>query len=288
MISPIRSLVLWARMVKLSHTAFALPFAFAGAALAAFRYGYEPRQLLWIALAMIGARNAAMGFNRLVDQKFDAANPRTKTRELPAGTLSSVAVATVTFLLAALFVFSAFQLNRLCGILSLPALVVILGYSFVKRFHWASHLVLGFALSIAPMGGWLAIRGQFDPLPLILSLAVALWVAGFDVLYACQDADFDRGHGLHSIPAHFGIKNALRISRGLHLLSWLTMIVVGIRADMFPVYGIGLVVIGGLLLHEHRLVKAEDLSRVGVAFLNLNATIAVLYLVTVLVSGWVQ
>ncbi len=130
--SPFRSLVLWARMVKLSHTAFALPFAFAGAALAAFRYGYEPRQLLWVALAMVGARNAAMGFNRLVDRKFDAANPRTKNRELPAGTLSSAAVATVTILLAALFVFSAFQLNKLCGTLSLPALVVILGYSYAR------------------------------------------------------------------------------------------------------------------------------------------------------------
>jgi len=280
----LHSLADWARMVKLSHSVFALPFALAGATLAAAEHGIDVMQLLWIVVAMIGARNAAMGFNRLVDQHLDAANPRTAQRELPAGKLSRSLVWVVTLALTALFIFAAFKLNRLCGVLSPLAIVIIFGYSFTKRFTWASHLVLGLALAIAPVGGWAAIAGSFSIVPWLLAAAVLLWVAGFDVLYSCQDAEHDRRVGLFSIPSRFGLPRALWISRALHLAAWLGLLAVGFVSAVHLSYWVGVAAIGGLLFWQHRLVRADDLSRLGVAFLNLNAIIAILYFFSVLTS----
>ncbi|HUC42847.1 MAG TPA: UbiA-like polyprenyltransferase [Candidatus Sulfotelmatobacter sp.] len=274
----------WGRMVKFSHSVFALPFALSGAALAAARYGFTPRQGLLIVLAMVGARNAAMGFNRLADHEIDARNPRTAGRELPAGKLSRGAVWAFTLVLAAIFVAAAWSLNPLCGALSPVALAVVFGYSYTKRLTWASHVVLGIALAIAPVGGWIAVAGRFDLVPLLLALAVAFWVAGFDTLYALQDEAFDRSAGLHSIPVRFGTRQALWIARGFHALAFLAMIAVGMEAALHPVYFAGLAVIFGVLVWEHRLVRAEDLSQVGVAFLNANAIIGVLYLGAVLAA----
>lgn len=271
-------------MVKFSHSVFALPFALTGAALAASRYGITWRQVAWIVVAMGAARNAAMGFNRLADQAIDAANPRTAGRELPRGALSRGAVWGFTATLAALFVFASFRLNALCGVLSLPALAIVFFYSYTKRFTWASHVVLGLALAIAPVGGWLAIAGRIDAPPLWLAAAVLFWVAGFDTIYACQDEAFDRDHGLLSIPARFGVRRALVLARIFHVLAFGAMAGVGFAASLHPVYGAGLVAVAAVLVFEHRLVRADDLSKVGVAFLNANGLISVLYFGVVLAA----
>lgn len=274
----------WGRMVKFSHSVFALPFALAGAVLATVAHGISWRQFLWIIVAMVGARNAAMGFNRLADHAIDARNPRTAERELPRGILSRGAVWAVTLALAALFVTAAFQLNRLCGLLSPVALIVVFGYSFTKRLTWASHLALGLSLAIAPVGGWLAVAGSFALTPWLLALAVLLWVAGFDVIYACQDEAFDRKEGLQSIPARFGRRGALWSARLFHTGAIATLAAVGIAAALHPVYWAGLALIAGVLVWEHRLARLDDLSRVGVAFFNANGIISVTYLAVVLVS----
>lgn len=279
-----RAVLTWGRMVRFPHSLFALPFAFAGAALAAAEAGIGWRQVVWIAVAMVGARNAAMGFNRLADYSLDAVNPRTSGRALPRGELGRGAVWCFTILLAALFVFAAFQLNPLCGWLSPLALLIVFGYSYTKRFTWASHLVLGLALAIAPVGGWLAVSGRFDPVAWVLGGAVLLWVAGFDVIYACQDERHDRAVGLHSIPARFGAAGALLASRLLHVGAVAALAGVGLLAGLHPVYWVGWGVIGALLIWEHRLVRADDLSRVGMAFFNLNGTISIVYLAAVLAS----
>ena len=282
----------WARMVKFSHSVFALPFALAGATLAAGEHGITARQVLWIVLAMVGARNAAMGFNRLVDRHYDARNPRTASRELPRGALAPGAVWAATALLAALFVVAAFQLNPLCGVLSPLALLIVLGYSYTKRFTWASHLVLGLALAIAPVGGWVAVAGSFSAVAWLLSGAVLAWVAGFDVIYACQDVEFDRREGLRSIPARFGIPRSLDLARVLHGAALVALAAVGLAAALPPVYWVGWLAVAGLLVWEHRLVHPRDLSRLGVAFFRMNGVISVVYLATVLASvlwraaGW--
>jgi len=274
----------WGRMVKFSHSVFALPFAFAGAALASVEAGISMRQVVWIAVAMVGVRNAAMGMNRLADHALDARNPRTSGRALPRGEIGRPAVWAVTILLSVLFVVAAFQLNPLCGWLSPAALGIVFGYSFLKRISWASHLVLGLSLAMAPVGGWLAVQGRFAAVPWVLGAGVLMWVAGFDIVYACQDAEFDRRAGLHSIPARFGPRGALRAARGLHGGALAALATVGWLADLHPVYWLGWLVIGTLLLWEHRLVRPEDLSRVGVAFFNMNGIVSVLYLLSVLVS----
>jgi 4-hydroxybenzoate polyprenyltransferase len=274
----------WGRMVKFSHSVFALPFALTGAALAAARFGITWRQIVWIVLAMVTARNAAMGFNRLADHTIDAKNPRTAARELPRGALSRRSVIAFTAALAALFVVASFELNRLCGALSPIALAVVFGYSFTKRFTWASHLVLGLSLAMAPMGAWLAIAGQFAWIPWLLALAVVFWVAGFDTIYACQDVEFDRREGLRSIPARFGVPAALGLARAFHVLAVGAMAAVGVAAGLHPVYWAGVAVIAAVLLWEHRLVRADDLSKIGVAFFNANGLISVLYFGVVLTA----
>ncbi len=274
----------WGRMVKFGHSIFALPFAFAGVTLAGAEGGIDLGTVLWVAVAMVAARNAAMGFNRLVDREIDAQNPRTAGREIPSGQLSPAAVTLFTIGLALLFVVAAFQLNRMCGLLSPIALAVVFGYSYTKRFTWGSHLVLGLALAIAPVGGWVAVRGGFSPIAWWLAAAVLLWVAGFDVIYACQDAGFDRDAGLHSMPARFGIPQALWIARGLHLAALGAMAGVGLAAELHPVYWVGVAGIAGLLAWEHRLVRADDLSKIGVAFFTMNGVISVLYFAVVLTA----
>lgn len=274
----------WGRMVKFSHSVFALPFAATGAALAAARYGISWRQIVWIVVAMGAARNAAMGFNRLADHAIDAKNPRTAGRELPRGVLSRGAVWAFTLALAALFVFASFRLNALCGALSPIALAVVFSYSFTKRFTWASHLVLGLSLAIAPVGGWLAIAGTIALPPVFLAAAVLFWVAGFDTIYACQDAEFDRREGLSSIPARFGVARALAAARAFHVVALAAMAAVGVASGLGGIYWAGLIVVAGVVVWEHRLVRADDLSKIGVAFLNANGLISVLYFGVVLAA----
>ena len=276
--SALSSVLTFGRMIKFSHSIFALPFAFSGAALAAAQAGISVAQLAWITLAMVGARSAAMGFNRLADRHLDAANPRTSGRELPQGVVSPTAVGLFVVISSAALAFSAWQLNPLCLYLSPLVLAVLFFYSLCKRFTWASHLVLGLSLGGAPLGAWIAVTGSIAWPPILLGLAVLLWVAGFDIFYACQDYEHDISVGLHSIPARFGIERALVMARVLHLLAVVMMVLVGRSAGLNMVYWVGVGAIAVLLLYEHRLVRSDDLTRVNMAFFNLNAVISVLYL----------
>jgi len=272
-----RALV-FGRMIKFSHSVFALPFALASAAVAA--NGRVPwRELPWIVVAMIGARSAAMGFNRLADQAIDARNPRTAGRELPRGVLSRREVWLFVSLSALALVGAAAMLNPLCLLLSPVALLVVFGYSYTKRFTSLSHLVLGLALSIAPVGAWLAVRGRFDVAPIFLALAVLCWVAGFDTIYSCQDIDFDRREGLRSLPALLGIRRALIVSRVLHIAAVILLAALCTRAPLHPIYLAGVAAVALLLVYEHSLVSADDLSRVDAAFFTVNGWISVGYLV---------
>jgi len=267
-------------MIKIEHTLFALPFAFLGAVLAA-RGLPSTWQLLWIVVAMVGARSAAMAFNRIADRSFDARNPRTASRALPAGLLSVGFVWVFTIASAALFLLAAGMLNRLTLILAPVALGCVLLYSLTKRWTQFSHLVLGACLSIAPTGAWIAVRGEIgSPVPLLLSLVVLLWTAGFDVLYACQDYDFDRSEGLRSMPARFGIARALWIARGLHAAAFLALVWLFVITSLGPVAFVGVIATGALLIYQHRLVRAGDLSRLNAAFFTTNAFVSVILLVT--------
>jgi 4-hydroxybenzoate polyprenyltransferase len=264
-------------MIRFSHSVFALPFALTGALLASLETPVLPGQVLWILVAMVGARSAAMGFNRLVDRHLDAANPRTRNRELPRGVLGRSSVVAFIVLSSACFVLAASRLNPLCLALSPVALAIVFFYSYTKRFTWASHAFLGLALATAPVGAWIAVRGSLDPAVLLLGAAVLTWVAGFDIIYACQDYEFDRANGLRSIPERVGIRGALRVSRVLHLLSFGMLL--GLRS-FFPlgiVYLAGILLVGGLLVYEHRLVRHDDLSRLNAAFFTMNGILSVTY-----------
>lgn len=275
--------VTYGRMIKFSHSVFALPFALASAALAA-REGFRWTQVLWIVVAMVGARSAAMGFNRLADHEIDARNPRTAGRELPRGVMGRGEVWTLVIVSAAALVVAAALLNPLCLMLSPVALAIIFGYSYTKRFTALSHVILGLSLAIAPVGAWLAIRGAFSPVPLVLGLAVVAWVAGFDVIYSCQDVEFDRASGLHSLPARLGVRGALRLARALHVAAVVLLASVHVVAGLHPVYLAGVAVIAGLLGYEHSLVHADDLSRVDAAFFTMNGWVSVLYLAVTLAA----
>ncbi len=265
-------------MIKIEHTLFALPFAFLGAVLAANGLP-SLRQVFWIILAMVGARSAAMAFNRIADRKFDARNPRTASRAIPAGLLSVAFVWAFTIAAAALFLLAAAMLNRLTLLLAPVALACVLLYSLTKRWTQFSHLVLGVCLSIAPTGAWIAVRGEIgSPIPLLLSLVVLLWTAGFDVLYACQDFDFDRREGLKSIPARFGIGRALWIARGLHAAAFLALVWLFLITQLGPIAFVGVIATGALLVYQHRLVSAGDLSRLNAAFFTTNAFVSVILL----------
>ena len=267
-------------MIKIEHTLFALPFAFLGAVLAANGLP-SAWQILWIVVAMVGARSAAMAFNRIADRSFDAKNPRTATRAIPAGLLSVGFVWLFTIAASALFVLAAAMLNRFTLLLAPVALGCVLLYSLTKRWTQFSHLVLGACLSIAPTGAWIAVRGEIgSPIPLLLSLVVLLWTAGFDVLYACQDYDFDRREGLKSIPARFGIGRALWISRGLHAAAFLALLWLFLVTNLGPIAFAGVLATGALLVYQHRLVRADDLGRLNAAFFTTNAFVSVILLVT--------
>jgi 4-hydroxybenzoate polyprenyltransferase len=270
-------------MIKFEHSVFALPFALTGALLA-FREGGNGwtgvmRTLLWIVVAMVGARSAAMAFNRLADADIDARNPRTRMRQLPAGLLSRgfawgfVAAASGVFLLA------AWQLNPLCLKLAPAALAIVFFYSFTKRFTSFSHLVLGFSLGIAPAAAWIAVRGSLDPRILWLTAAVTFWTAGFDVIYSCQDFEFDRSEALYSVPRRIGIAAALRVAQVLHVLMVACLLALVYTLHLSGLAVAGVAAIAALLIYEHSLVKPTDLSRVNAAFFTMNGYVSVLFFV---------
>ena len=275
----------YGRMIRFSHSMFALPFALTSAALAARAGGVSVRQMLWIVVAMVSARSAAMGFNRLVDHEIDARNPRTAGRELPRGIVSRGEAWLFVTLSAAGLVLAAAMLNPICFALAPVALAIVFGYSYTKRFTAASHLFLGLSLAVAPVGAWLAIRGRLDVVPLVLALAVLLWVAGFDTLYACQDVDFDRREGLRSLPASLGVPRALVLARLMHALTVLLLLSLFRLAPLHPVYLIGVLGVAGILVWEHSLVGPQDLSRVMQAF-NLNGWVSFGYFAVTATAAW--
>jgi 4-hydroxybenzoate polyprenyltransferase len=270
-------------MIKFEHSIFALPFALTGALLAANGSGLSWRELgiklAWIIVAMVAARSAAMAFNRVADADIDAANPRTKTRAIPAGLLSKSFTWGFIIFWSLVLAGAAWMLNPLCFRLTPVALAVVFGYSYTKRFTAFSHLVLGFALGIAPAAAWIAIRGSLDPTILLLTAAVMCWTAGFDIIYSCQDVDFDRGTGLHSVPQSLGVARALLVARLLHV------VMVGLLLALWQILGLGWLGLGGiavvaaLLVYEHSLVRADDLSRVDAAFFAVNGYVSVLFFV---------
>ncbi len=264
-------------MIKFSHSIFALPFALSGAALAATVGGITPSQIGWIAVAMIGARSAAMGFNRLADRHLDAANPRTQNREIPRGAVSTRAVSTLVVISSAVLILAAYRLNPLCLYLSPVALLVLFSYSYTKRFTWVSHLVLGLSLGLAPVGAWIAVTGSFGIAPILLGTVVLTWVAGFDILYACQDHDFDIRAGLHSIPVRFGLRRSLTAARVLHGLTVAFMLALSPVMALSALYLTGVAVIAGLLIYEHRLVRPEDLTKVNTAFMTMNSIVSIVF-----------
>lgn len=267
-------------MIKFEHTLFALPFAFLGAILAANGWPTLWR-VLWITLAMVGARSAAMSFNRIADKDIDAANPRTASRELPAGKLSVGFARMFFFASLALFLLSAFMLNWLTLALSPVALLFVLGYSYAKRFTSFAHVILGIALAISPSAAWIAVRGALDSeVPLLLSLLVMMWTAGFDVLYACQDFEYDRRAGLRSIPARFGIGGALWIARLFHLQAFIVLLFLYLVTNLGWLALAGVIAVGLLLIYQHTLVKPNDLSHLNAAFFTTNAFVSVILLLT--------
>ncbi|TVY04566.1 UbiA-like polyprenyltransferase [Cohnella terricola] len=291
MISKIR---IFLEMIKFEHTLFALPFAFVGAILGAVTVEKrlpEWGECGWILLAMVGARTAAMGLNRVIDKAIDARNPRTATRAIPAGLLKSTEVIVYIVISFVLLFWAAAQLNPLAVKLLPIAVFMTVFYSYTKRFTWACHLVLGLTLGLAPLGGWVAITGGVTWTSMILFVTVALWSAGFDIIYACQDVEFDRKEGLYSIPARFGIARALGIARVFHALTAVGFALILVLTDLSWWYFIGMIFSGGLLLYEHRLVKPNDLSKLNAAFFTMNGVIsAVIFVFTfidlVVVRSW--
>jgi 4-hydroxybenzoate polyprenyltransferase len=280
----VKRLATYASFVRFSHSVFALPFALIGALLALNRsVGDAPASIagtmLWIVVAMVAARSAAMGFNRLVDAQHDALNPRTAARELPLGLLSRGEAAAFVLASSLVFVFAAWMLSTLCFILSPVALAIVFWYSLAKRFTNYTQLFLGLAMAVAPVGGWLAAGGRGGWEPWLLALAIGAWVGGFDVLYACQDVEFDRAYGLRSIPVRFGIRRALLISRAMHVCAVASLAALGPVADLGWVYMAGVAGVAVLLIYEQSLVSERDLSQVKRAF-DLNGYVGILYLVT--------
>jgi 4-hydroxybenzoate polyprenyltransferase len=263
--------------IRFSHSVFALPFALTGALLAWQIAPFEWRQIVWVIVAMVSARSAAMGFNRLVDARMDALNPRTAMREIPTGALGRREATLFVVVSSAIFVFSAFQLNWLCGMLSPVALLIVFWYSLAKRYTSYTQAFLVLAMAVAPVGGWLAAGGPITaPEPWLLGLAIGLWVGGFDILYACQDVDFDRGHGLKSIPVRFGVARSLAISRVMHVATIAAMTALGVLVPLGSIYFAGVAMVAALLFYEQSLVSEHDLSQVKRAF-DLNGWVGILY-----------
>ena len=278
----------YGKMIKFSHTVFALPFALSAVILAQRQHQMIISDILWILLAMIGARSSAMGFNRIADARLDAKNPRTSKRDIPSGRLSLSSAAVFVIFFSGLFIFSSAMLGKLCFYLSFPILVVLFSYSYTKRFTCLSHIYLGFAISLAPAGAWIALAKSFSWSILILSLALMTYIAGFDILYACQDIEFDKDEGLFSIPAHFGVKKALMIASIIHLASFCFFFLIYFIFDMNLMYFCAVGIIGLLLIIEHRLVKPDDLSNVNFAFFHVNSLISITLFIGVLADDLVR
>jgi len=277
-----RRIAVYLEMIKVAHTVFALPFALVGMFLAARETGAgnaipPVRTVFFILLAMVGARSAAMGFNRLADADIDARNPRTKDRAIPAGKMSRATAGVLVLASSLLLVLAAWMLNPLCFLLSPALLLLLFSYSYMKRFTWASHLALGACLGAAPLAAWIAVTGEPDARILSICFAVLLWVAGFDVLYALQDIEFDRTVGLHSIPRHLGVRGSLRVARAFHL-AMAALLLVGYHLfELGAWYLAGLAVCFGVLAYEHSIVREDDLSRLDMAFFNLNGVVSIAY-----------
>ena len=289
----LKRVAVYASFVRFSHSVFALPFALAGALLAVQRlHGANPagwllgegvRRLIWILVAMVAARSAAMGFNRLADARMDALNPRTANRELPRGAMSTREAAIFIAVASAAFIFAAWQLNPICFALSPVALAIVFWYSLAKRYTTWTQLFLGLAMAVAPVGGWLAAGGRGGWEPWLLAAAIGTWVGGFDVLYACQDLDFDRAHGLRSIPVRFGVPASLAISRGMHVIAVVCLVALAFVAPLGRVYLAGVAAVAAMLVYEQSLVRADDLSQVKRAF-DLNGYVGILYLLVLVVA----
>jgi 4-hydroxybenzoate polyprenyltransferase len=271
--------------IKFEHTVFALPFAYVAMVLAADGWpGW--RVVIWVTLAMAGARTLAMSVNRLADRALDAENPRTAQRHLPTGLLQPGQVLAAAVAAGALLLLSAWMLNPLCLLLAPLAALFLVGYSYTKRFTWLTHWILGFTDGIAAAGGWIAVRGAFDPPVFILWFALTVWIAGFDLIYACQDVEFDRRAGLHSVPARFGIAAALGTARACHALTLAAFVALGWVMGLGIVYWVGVLLVAALLVYEHSLVAPDDLSRLDLAFFNVNGYIAVILFFAVVGGRW--
>ena len=284
MLSRIRT---YLSFVRFSHSVFALPFALAGALLASRHTPITWAVVGWILVAMVAARSAAMGFNRLVDARWDALNPRTANREIPRGAMSQAEASIFVIVASAAFVFAAWQLNPICLALSPVALGIVFWYSLAKRYTTYTQFFLGLAMAVAPVGGWLAVGGRGGAEPWLLALAIGTWVGGFDVLYACQDLDFDRAHGLRSIPVRFGVPASLVISRVMHAITMVSFIALAWATPLPWIYFAGVALVGALLVYEQSLVRADDLSQVKRAF-DMNGYVGILYLLVLAVSIYVH
>jgi 4-hydroxybenzoate polyprenyltransferase len=271
-----RKVLTYLSFVRFSHSVFALPFALTGALLAWRVQQFSWRQVAWITVCMVSARSAAMGFNRLVDARFDALNPRTAMRELPRGVLTTMEAVLFVVVSSIVFVAGAAQLGPLCLLLSPVALVIVFWYSLAKRYTSYTQLFLGLAMAVAPVGGWIAAGGQGGAAPWLLGLAIGLWVGGFDILYACQDLEFDRAHGLRSIPVRFGVGTAIQLSRMMHAATVVAMAALWRVADLPPMYLGGVAIVACLLAYEQSLVSERDLSQVKRAF-DLNGYVGIIY-----------
>lgn len=279
----VKKIAVLLEMIQFKLTVFALPFAFTGAFLAS-RGLPELKTALLIILAMVGARTCAMGFNRIVDRTFDKDNPRTAARAIPAGDVSLFEAWLMVLLAGALFFFACFMLNSLTLLLSPFALSLTLFYSLTKRFTFLCHIVLGLALAFSPLGGWVAVQGSLIDYPFVLSLGVVFWVAGFDTIYACLDADFDRRSGLHSLPSRLGKKNAFRLAGFFHILAFVFFTLTGVQAGLNVFYYLGIALASGALIYQHLLVQPEDLSRIHASFFSMNGIVSV----TLFVATWIS
>jgi len=279
----LKKIAILLEMIKFKLTVFAMPFAFTGAFLAA-RGLPDLRVILWVILAMVGARTCAMGFNRIVDWRFDRANPRTANRAIPAGEVRMAEAWAMVLISAVLFFLACYQLNTLTLSLAPLALALTLIYSYTKRFTALCHLILGVALAFSPLGGWVAVSGSFTGFPVALSLGVLFWVAGFDTIYACLDADFDRQSGLHSLPSRLGRKNAFRLAVCFHILAFFFFTLTGLQSHLNYWYYIGLVLTAGALFYQHLIVNPRDLSRIQASFFSMNGFISL----TIFVATWLS
>lgn len=280
-----RRLATYLSFVRVSHTVFALPFALTGALLAWRIHPFTWGQLAWIVVAMVAARSAAMGFNRLVDARFDALNPRTANREIPRGAMSEREATAFVLVSAAVFIAVAFRLSPVCGWLAPVALGIVFWYSLAKRYTAYTQLFLGLSMAVAPVGGWLAAGGAWGWEPWLLALAIGLWVGGFDILYACQDVEFDRAQGLRSMPTRFGVAGAIRLSRAMHVATVLVMAALQPVAGLPALYFFGVAAVAVLLAYEQSLVTADDLSQVKRAF-DLNGWVGIAYFLSTAGALW--